>query len=252
MNTFSLSRNDSMPSGAPAANRTMIPSFPTTMQQQDDDRSVGFRKVSSRRSVILDPYSMDFSSLEEDDDDDSSRCDLKTTSSTSFAETPKQALPNVGFRLSLKPLHSGRNIFADDETSYIPSGNLIVDDETITMSSTSSECMDANYYVGEDRINHLLSTPRTQDMWDSPPSTPRPQDSQSNFHVVSPSQPNLPYLSFWSSRGATIINAHSIIRWLAHAQHSMLQECRPISGALASFPLLKARRKSESEATKKR
>lgn len=207
-------------SGASVSSIQRSCSLMPSLSTQESDRSICSRKTSSGRSVIIDPYfNMDFTTptkkrQRKDESNQQQHHDPDMTV-LPFPETPSPSSPQQpdGFRLRLRmqPLRFGRNILSDAETSYVPpddesttASNIIVDDD---ISSASSDSINAdvcsNYYIDqEDRIDHVLLTPRNQNMWDPMPCTPKlvhgvsSRDSPSDFHVVSPSQPDLPFLPF--------------------------------------------------------
>lgn len=211
MNSFPRFLDNSM-SAAQA-----ISSVPPSPAMQDGDRSTSFHKTTSHRSILSDPYfNMHFTTPEKKRrrNDASPYFDEGTnTFSTVFSNTPshlKQPDLFDGLCLRLKARRSGGNIFADIETSYIvsqdgPNVEDIMVQEDFTTTGSSSQDVDANCCtncsIEENRVNHLLVTPRNQSTCDSSPCPPRSirrgmRESPSHFHVVSPSQPDLPFLPF--------------------------------------------------------
>lgn len=175
---------------------------------QSGDRSMCFSKVSSSRSVFIDPYfDMDFEKPQWNDD--SNHHDKVTMSSSFLFDAPSYTSPQESESLSLRPrsqlLRSGRNIFAEVETSYIPASNDFDTERDIIAGNISLKWVDESdggcsiSYIDEDcAIDHVLLTPQSQGGCASSPLTPRSvhrvsRDPPSEFHAVSPSQPGLPF-----------------------------------------------------------
>lgn len=217
MNTLPL-----IPDDLPSRVTISCPTSPSPAMECSDSTTFS-RKISSGKSVIIDPYfNMDCTAptRKRQRKDDSNYHDLRNTS-PSFLNKPTwhkslDQSDNFTLRPRLQPLRSSRNIFVDAETSYTPSSidgpnsesSIIIDDDAIR-SSSSLDCDDkrsvCSYYCAEDgdrTINHVLLTPRNQGMW-GPSTIPSlvqhraSREVSMEFHVVSPSQPDLPFLPFY-------------------------------------------------------